>query len=87
MYQAQLAEAILRLAEVAGQSLKPAAARVASLARTAGQRMITALAPLVHPDGDYALMHDTALGVAQDGGHDGAYLRDGGCGSRNVGAR
>ena len=30
----------------------------------AGTRLVHALAPLVHPDGDYALMQDTALGIA-----------------------
>jgi len=64
MYQAQLAEAVLRLAEVAKQSPKPAAARLSASARDAGTRMVTALQPTVHPDGHYALLNDTALGVA-----------------------
>jgi Heparinase II/III-like protein/Heparinase II/III N-terminus len=64
MYQAQLAEAVLRLAEVAAQSPTPAAARLSASARAAGTRMVIALAPLVHPDGDFALVNDTALGVA-----------------------
>jgi len=64
MYQAQLAEAILRLAEVAMQSPKPEAARVSVCLRSAGTRMLIALQPMVHSDGQYALMNDTALGVA-----------------------
>jgi len=64
MYQAQLAEAVLRLAEVAAQTPRPSAARLAASARRTGIRMLIALEPLVHPDGGYALMNDTALGIA-----------------------
>jgi uncharacterized heparinase superfamily protein len=64
MYQAQLVEAVLRLGEVAVQSPKPAAARLFASARAAGTRMLTALEPMVHPDGQYALVNDTAFGVA-----------------------
>lgn len=64
MYQAQLAEGLLRLAEVAAQTPTPSAARLAARARAAGAGLLAALDPLVHPDGDYALMNDTALGVA-----------------------
>ena len=64
MYHAQLAEGLLRLAEVAGQMRTPVAARLAVRARAAGTGLLAALDPVVHPDGDYALMNDTALGVA-----------------------
>jgi uncharacterized heparinase superfamily protein len=64
MYQALLAEAMLRLAEVAECGGTPAAERVANTARSAGLSMLAALAPVVHPDGQYALMNDTAFGVA-----------------------
>ena len=64
MYQALLAEAVLRLGDVAAQSLKPAAAHLFASARDAGTRMLGALEPLVHPDGQYALVNDTAHGVA-----------------------
>ncbi len=64
MYQALLSEALLRLARVAVRSPTPRAARVGRWAQEAGERMVGALRPLVHPDGDYALLQDTALGVA-----------------------
>ena len=64
MYQALLAEAILRLSEVAGQSAKPKAAEIHAASRDAGRRMLRSLARMVHPDGQYALVNDTAFGVA-----------------------
>jgi hypothetical protein len=64
MYQAQLAEALLRLAEVAAQSPAPSASSILAAARDAGVRMLAALGQMVHPDGEYALLNDTALGVA-----------------------
>ena len=64
MYQAQIAEALLRLAGVAAQSPKAAAPAIAAAARAAGVRLFTTLVFMTHPDGDYALLNDTALGVA-----------------------
>ena len=64
MYQALLVEAILRLAEVAAQSAKSSARRIHRVATVASRRMIRALQQLVHPDGEYALVNDTALHMA-----------------------
>lgn len=64
MYQALLAEACLRLAEVAGQSLKGEARALHGIAYDAGRQMMRSLSHLVHPDGGYALVNDTVLGVA-----------------------
>jgi hypothetical protein len=64
MYQALLAEALLRLSEVASQSPKGAAPAVFALAHDSGRRMLRSLACLVHPDGRYALLNDTALQIA-----------------------
>jgi hypothetical protein len=61
MYQAQLSESLLRLAEVAAQSLQPGARKVHDEARGSGLAMMTALGNLLHPDGDYALVNDTTF--------------------------
>jgi uncharacterized heparinase superfamily protein len=55
---------VLRLAEVASRSARPCAPLLSSLARDAGIGMLAALRPMVHPDGEYVLMNDTALGIA-----------------------
>ena len=68
MYQALLAEALLRLAGVAASasavSSTPSGLRVAELAGSAGRRLAGALEPLTHPDGDPALVNDCAMGQA-----------------------
>lgn len=64
MYQAILAEALLRLAEVAAQSEGAGADEVCRLAGRAGRRLLSSLACLVHPDGTYALLNDASMGVA-----------------------
>jgi len=64
MYQALLAQALLRLAEVGDQVAGPRAAEITGLSRSAGGRLLRGLGHLVHPDGDYALVNDCALGVA-----------------------
>ena len=64
MYQALLVEATLRLAGVAVRSGRPHAIDVRTLAANAGHRMLRSLDRMVHPDGGYALLNDTALGVA-----------------------
>ncbi len=64
MYQALITESLLRLAGVAEVSGKPHADTVYTLAHDAGTRMLATLQHLVHPDGGYALVNDTAEGVA-----------------------
>ena len=64
MYQALLAEALLRLAAVARRSPAPEATRVLAVAGDAGRRLAASLARMVHPDGGYALLNDCALGIA-----------------------
>lgn len=64
MYQASIAESLLRLAGVAAQGEGGAAARVAAVAREAGSSLARSLALLTHPDGDIALLNDAALGEA-----------------------
>jgi uncharacterized heparinase superfamily protein len=64
MYQALLAEALLRLAAVARRFPVPEAARVATVVVDAGRCLAESLARLVHPDGGYALLNDCALGIA-----------------------
>jgi uncharacterized heparinase superfamily protein len=64
MYQALLAEALLRLAEVAGQVPGEQATRIAALAGSAGGSLLKTLGALTHPDGEYALLNDTSLGDA-----------------------
>jgi uncharacterized heparinase superfamily protein len=62
MLQAQVAEALLRLAEAAGRT---AIARpVHQAARAAGEAFVATLRQLTHPDGEFALLNDTALGEA-----------------------
>jgi hypothetical protein len=63
MYQALLVEGMLRLSEVAARSSRREAAVVGDIAGTAGRRLLESLACLVHPDGRYALLNDTALDV------------------------
>lgn len=64
MYQALIAEAVLRLNEVAEQSDSPRAAEVGRLASTVGGDLLRALERMVHPDGGYALLNDASLSVA-----------------------
>lgn len=64
MYQALLAEALLRLAEVAGRTSAPRAGEIGALARHSGQAMLEALEKLSHPDGEVALLNDCSLGEA-----------------------
>ena len=62
MYQAALAEALLRLAGVARSCAGPEAAEIGSLAGDAGARLASSLERLTHPDGEIALINDAALG-------------------------
>jgi hypothetical protein len=62
MYQGLLAEALLRLARVAGAVVRPEAERVCHLADRAGAQMGVSLQELIHPDGEIALLNDSALG-------------------------
>jgi hypothetical protein len=64
MYQAILAEALLRLSEVAARSPHPDRHEIGDEATRAGRRLARSLAHLVHPDGEYALLNDTAFGIA-----------------------
>lgn len=64
MYQAWIAEALLRLAAVARRNPAPLAGEVGAAAGRAGHLLLGTLGPLTHPDGDYALVNDTALGEA-----------------------
>jgi len=64
MYQASLAESLMRLSAVAAASSTPDAVRIRALSASAAERLVVALAPLVHPDGDYALFNDSALNAA-----------------------
>jgi hypothetical protein len=59
MYQALLAEALLRLAEVAGPSR--AGESVRSMARAGGEVLVGSLRALSHPDGQIALLNDAAF--------------------------
>ncbi|HXY40542.1 MAG TPA: heparinase II/III-family protein [Vicinamibacteria bacterium] len=58
MIQSQLAEALLRLAEAAGPS--PMAQSVRDSARAAGEVFVQTLQLLTHPDGEIALLNDSA---------------------------
>jgi uncharacterized heparinase superfamily protein len=64
MYQALLTEAALRLGEVARRSARVQAREIRALATGAGHAMLRSLDRMVHPDGGYALLNDTALGIA-----------------------
>jgi len=64
MYQALLAEALLRLAGVADKLRSRDAETIGHLSQSAGMNLLGSLTRLVHPDGDYALLNDCALGVA-----------------------
>jgi len=64
MYQAILAEGLLRLAEVAASSFVSGAEGIAEAADSAGRRLAAALALLSHPDGQIALLNDAAWGEA-----------------------
>lgn len=66
MYQALLAEGLLRLVEVAGSSKASESDDIAKLAEEAGRRMAEALQKLAHPDGRIALFNDAAFGEAPD---------------------
>lgn len=64
MYQASIAETLLRLAEVAPRSSGTHGTELSAIARNAGQRLASSLSSLVHPDGEIALLNDAALGEA-----------------------
>lgn len=64
MYQALLAEALLRLGEVARQGGAANGEGIAELAQRSGAALLASLKWLVHPDGEYALLNDSALGIA-----------------------
>ena len=64
MYQAVLTESLLRLAEIAADAPGATAATVHNVARDAGRKMLESLRRMTHPDGGYALLNDTAAGVA-----------------------
>ena len=64
MYQSSIAESLLRLAAVAGKSSVPEAGSIEHLARSAGDELLSSLRFLCHPDGDFALLNDCALGQA-----------------------
>lgn len=64
MYQAWIAEALLRLAAVARRNPTPLAAEVGAAGERAGRLLLGSLGLLTHPDGDYALVNDTALDEA-----------------------
>ncbi len=66
MYQALVAEALLRLAEVAGPSR--AGESVRSMARAAGEVLVASLRALTHPDGQIALFNDAAFREAPSAG-------------------
>jgi hypothetical protein len=68
MYQALLAEALLRLAEVAQRSPAPIGEEIGVLARRNGLAMLAALEKLSHPDGEVALLNDCSLGEAPTAG-------------------
>lgn len=61
MYQAFLAEGLLRLRGVAASSVGSRAEAIADLSGSSGRRLVRSLAHLVHPDGDYALLNDCSL--------------------------
>ncbi len=64
MYQALIAEALLRLSRVANSATSPMASQVAAMSMDAGEKLFASLEYFVHPDGDYALVNDCALGIA-----------------------
>lgn len=64
MYQAILAEALLRLAGVASKVRKRESEAIRGIAHAAGMTMLGSLSRLVHPDGQYALLNDCAFGIA-----------------------
>jgi len=64
MYQAILAESLLRLAEVAQKYNNSDAKEIFELSLNYGKILLNSLKNLVHPDGGYALLNDTASGVA-----------------------
>ena len=64
MYQSLMTEALLRLSAVAGSCAASHHDTIARIARDAGTRLLRSLAYLVHPDNEFALLGDTALGVA-----------------------
>lgn len=70
MYQALLAEGLLRLARVAsgvgalGGPQAPEAQRIADLALGARRRLVASLQKLTHNDGQIALFNDSAFGEA-----------------------
>jgi uncharacterized heparinase superfamily protein len=64
MYQALLAEGLLRLGEVAQRCAGPTASTIRDVATRAGRALLHTLERMVHPDGQYALLNDSALGLA-----------------------
>ena len=64
MYQALVAEALLRLQAVASRRTSTLANEVRRAAAEAGRRLLAGLGALVHPDGEFALLNDCAFGVA-----------------------
>jgi hypothetical protein len=64
MYQALLAEALLRLASVASASPAPGAGAIHARADRAGRDLVRSLDLLTHPDGEVALLNDSAFGIA-----------------------
>jgi uncharacterized heparinase superfamily protein len=64
MYQALLIESLARLAGVARAFPGHEGAQVATAAGVAAARMLASLATLCHPDGQIALLNDSAFGIA-----------------------
>lgn len=65
MYQASIAESLLRLSNVAADvDAGRAGLEIGTLAARAAVRLAESLSALVHPDGEIALLNDSALGVA-----------------------
>ena len=64
MYQASIAESLLRLGEVARRAGGQGADAIAELARATGGRMVRSLSLCCHPDGGIALLNDCAFGQA-----------------------
>ena len=62
MLQAQVAEALLRLSEAAGRT--SIAHPVREAARAAGEAFVATLRLLTHPDGEIALLNDSAFAEA-----------------------
>ena len=61
MYQASIAEGLLRLAGVAAASDHPGAGEIELLARRSGTALARSLDVLCHPDGGFALVNDCVI--------------------------